>query len=69
MNATDYKKILYHLEAATSILTGHQSEVPEIDVRIRHLLSITMMETKRGLRSLEPSVAASTAGAVADDTE
>lgn len=53
MELVDYEKILHHLDAATSILLGHQGQLREVDIRIRHLLSITGTETKRCIREIE----------------
>jgi hypothetical protein len=50
MDVSDYEKILHHLEAATAVVLRHQGELRENDIRLRHLLSITTMEAKRGAR-------------------
>lgn len=53
MTEADYQKILRLLEQATHTVTAHQGELTETDIRIRHLLSITAMETKRRIRDVQ----------------
>jgi hypothetical protein len=53
MNEEDYRKVIRHLEAAGQVLHAQQGQLSETDIRIRHLLSITTAEAKRGLRAAE----------------